>query len=90
MNLLKIAKSWYDFIQGNDYTKSLMEKRLGICDNCSEKVQMDSLGQIIVTTINKEASMYKCNKCNCPLSPKTAYPTNTCPLGKWGPAGSEF
>lgn len=90
MNLIQIAKSWYDFSQGSDYTKALMESRLTICDNCPEKVQMDSLGQAIVTSINAEASIYKCGKCNCPLSPKTAHPANTCPLGKWGVAGSEF
>ncbi len=88
MDLIQIAKSWYNFSHGTDATKALMNHRLSICDTCPEKVQMTLVGQVIVTGINAEASVYKCGKCNCPLSPKTAHPANTCPLGKWGVAGT--
>lgn len=89
MNLTKIAESWYDFSTADEYTKQLMAFRLRICDACPEKVQMSKVGQILVQFINEEASLYKCNKCQCPLAAKTAGAENTCPLGKWGMAGSE-
>jgi hypothetical protein len=88
--LSEIATSWYDFKEATDYTKQLMEHRLSICDSCTEKQQLNSLGKLLVTSVNEDASLFKCGKCNCPLSPKTAGLLNTCPLGKWGIAGTEL
>jgi len=81
-SLTNIAEGWYDFIQGTPYTKELMKYRLNICDTCPEKKQLSSLGQFIVSTVNNEASLFKCGKCSCPLASKTAGPRSKCPLGQ--------
>jgi len=88
MNLIQIAKSWYTFNKGSDYTKALMEKRLKICDTCPHKVQMNSLGRVILNKINEEGSIFKCDLCSCPLSALTAHPANKCKDNRWGVAGS--
>ena len=90
LNLINIAVSWYDFVKGNSYTKSLMEYRLNICDTCEHKQQINSLGKFLVTTVNESASIFSCGICKCPLAAKTAGLENTCPLNKWGIAGTEF
>lgn len=87
--LTNIAQGWYEFAKGSPQTKHLMLFRLSKCDKCPEKVEMDTLGKVIISTINNEASLYKCNKCGCPLASKTAAPGEACPLGKWGIAGTE-
>jgi len=87
--LINIAEGWFDFIQGTPYTKELMRFRLAICDNCPQKKQMSALGKFLVSTVNNEASLFKCAKCNCLLASKTAAPGSKCPLGKWDIAGTE-
>lgn len=86
---MQIARSWFNFIQGDIATKQLMFKRLEVCDKCTEKVQIDDLGKVLIQVINEEASTFQCGKCNCPLASKTAHPANECPLGKWKKAGDE-
>lgn len=88
-NLVNIAEGWFDFIQGTPYTKELMRFRLTICDSCPEKKQMSSMGKLLISTVNNEASLFKCGKCTCPLAPMTASPGKKCPLGKWDIAGTE-
>mgnify|MGYP000007494600 FL=1 len=83
MNLIKIAQSWYDFIQASPETKQLMNLRLSICDGCQHKTEMSDLGKVLITAVNSAASTYSCGACGCPLSPKTANPANSCPLNKW-------
>lgn len=87
--LRDIAEGWFDFASGSPATKELMAFRLDKCDACPEKIEMTALGQVLVSTINNEASLYKCKKCNCPLASKTAAPGATCPIGKWDIAGTE-
>lgn len=89
MSIFNIAYSWYQFIHGDDQVKDMMFKRLKICDTCPEKQPLDKLGKLLVSTLSRDAVMYKCGKCNCPLSGKTAGPGNACPLGKWKEAGAE-
>lgn len=89
MTLLHIARGWYNYITSTPYTQELMDKRLAICDVCDKKQQLGSVGELLVTTINKEGSLFKCGECNCPLSAKTADPTSSCPLNKWSVAGTE-
>ncbi len=89
MDLGLIAESWYDFIHADPYTKNLMQDRLSICDKCPHKVQMNALGKFIVSTINSEASLFKCKLCTCPLAAKTANPRSECPIKKWGIAGTD-
>lgn len=88
MNLVQIAKSWYSFAQGSDYTKLLMEKRLKVCDPCPHKKQMNKLGIVISNKINEDGSIYKCGLCDCPLSALTAHPANKCKDNRWGVAGT--
>jgi len=85
--LSHIARGWKEFLKGDEYTKHLMSERLAICDGCIHKQQLGKAGKILVKMVNEQASLYKCAKCNCPLSPKTANPTGECPIGKWGIAG---
>lgn len=87
MNLIQIARSWFAFAQGGDYTKLMMQKRLTICDSCPHKTQLNQVGELLITLINEEASTYYCSACGCPLATKTAGAANECPLKKWGPAG---
>lgn len=87
--LRNIAEGWYNFAAGTPATRELMQFRLDKCDTCPEKVQMSALGELLVSTINNEASLYQCKKCSCPLASKTAAPGAECPLGKWGIAGTE-
>lgn len=88
--LTDIAQSWYDFSKGSDYTKQLMEHRLKVCDTCENKQQLNTLGQVLVTSINQDGSLFSCGLCKCPLAAKTAGTNNTCPINKWGIAGTEF
>ena len=89
MDLKLIAESWYAFIHADPYTKNLMQDRLAICDRCPHKAQMNAVGKFIVSTINAEASLFKCNLCSCPLAAKTANPSSECTIKKWGIAGTD-
>lgn len=88
-NLINIAEGWYNFLNADFHTQQMMKYRLNICDNCPNKVQMSPLGKKIITSIHEEGSTYRCKKCACPLSTKTASPKAKCPEGKWGVAGTE-
>ena len=89
MNLVTIASGWYNFITADFHTKQMMSHRLNICDKCPNKIELDPVSRKIITTINSEASVFKCTKCSCPLSSKVAAPNAKCPIGKWGIAGTE-
>jgi hypothetical protein len=89
MDLRLIAESWFDFIHADLYIKNLMQDRLAVCDVCTHKVQMNSLGEFIIKTINSKANSFKCKLCSCPLAVKTANPKSECPAKKWGIAGTE-
>lgn len=75
-SLLQIAKSWYEYTKGSDYTKQLMTKRLEICSQCPNRKEV--------------ATVEICGLCHCPLAAKTAHPTNECPDKRWGIAGTEY
>jgi hypothetical protein len=83
MQLISIAKGWYNFINGTEEVKSLMQLRLNICDTCPDKVQLTTAGQKLIQAVNKEGSIYKCRLCTCPLAAKTNSPDEGCPAGKW-------
>lgn len=84
LDLVNIARSWFDFIKGDSYTKLMMQKRLAVCDQCPEKVQINKAGQLIMNVLNNDPdAVYQCAKCGCPLMAKTAGSLNECPLGKW-------
>lgn len=87
--LSHIARGWYNFAKAEPYIKQLMDYRLAICDTCPNKQQLNTAGQLLVKLINQEGSLFKCAKCKCPLSSKTADPGSECPIGKWGIAGTE-
>jgi len=86
--LSHIARGWYNFSKATPYIRELMSQRLEICDSCSYKQQLNAAGKKIVRMINEDGSLYKCGKCNCPLSAKTADPSSSCPIGKWDIAGT--
>lgn len=84
MKLIEIAQGWVNYvIQPNDI-KAEGAKRLAICDGCPRKRQLDSLGNLIITTINSQGNTFVCELCGCPLAAKTMSPNNECPLKKWG------
>lgn len=87
--LFNIATGWYNYIEGSQYTKDLMKYRLEKCDTCPFKKQLSAAGQLLVTSINHEGSLFKCEKCGCPLAAATAAPKKECPIGRWGMAGTE-
>jgi flavoprotein len=87
MNLIEIATGWYDYAKGTQATRQLMDKRLKECETCENKVQMNSLGQILVQLVNEKGSIYKCSLCGCPLSALTAGPASKCKAGKWKQLG---
>lgn len=87
--LTQIATAWYNYANADAYIKMVMQKRLAICDECDEKVQLNPLGRIFVQLINEEGSTFQCGRCGCPLAGKTAGLSEECPLKKWGPAGGE-
>lgn len=89
MKLINIAEGWHNYIMSSKYTQKLMKSRLDICDECPKKEQLSFIGQKIVGAINKEGSLYRCGHCKCPLAAKTASVNESCPLGKWGIAGTE-
>ena len=88
--LVTIAEGWYNFTTGNRHVKELMSKRLAICDVCPHKQQLSTAGKLIVTKINKEASLFKCAICTCPLAAKTAAMGESCPDNpkRWDIAGT--
>lgn len=82
--LIQIARSWFAFLKGNPYTRSMMQKRLNICDTCEHKVQISAAGQVVMNILSNDPdATYQCGKCGCPLMSKTAETLNECPLGKW-------
>lgn len=83
MNLLDIATGWYNYINGNIGTKQLMDQRLRICETCPNKIQLNQAGQLLITTINEEGSIYKCGLCGCPLAALTANPSSACKDKRW-------
>ena len=83
MKLALIAEGWVNFLTQPKELQELIKDRLAICDNCPEKVQIGSTGQLILTVLNEGASIYKCGVCKCPLSGKTAAVGSTCPLNRW-------
>lgn len=87
MNLIHIVTGWFDYARGNQATKQLMDSRLKHCEDCENKVQMNSAGQILVQFVHEEGLIYKCGLCGCPLSPLTANPSSKCKAGKWNPVG---
>ncbi len=88
MNLVQIAKSWYQFTNADQETRALMQARLSICNGCEHKEMLNSLGQTIVQAVDPQASIYRCAVCKCPLAPLTAHPGNACKDGRWGVAGT--
>lgn len=83
MKLTEIARGWANFlIQPND-VQALAKERLSICDACPFKKQLTSLGAVIISTLNDQASTFLCSKCGCPLAAKSVNPGSECPLGKW-------
>lgn len=89
MSLTNIVEGWYNYIKGTSYIKRLMKNRLEICNECPELVEVSKLGQVLPKLLNLEDSLFKCNKCGCPIGPKTASTKESCPLKKWGVAGTE-
>jgi len=87
MNLLEIASGWYHYINGNQSTRQLMDKRLQICESCPNKVQLSGTGQILVQSIHEEGSIYKCGLCGCPLAALTANPSSSCKDNRWPAVG---
>jgi len=89
MNLIDIARGWYNFTAGSSYVKVLMEKRLAICDKCPHKKQLSPAGKLLVQAINEDGNLFKCGICHCPLAALTSLPGSKCRDGRWGPAGEE-
>ena len=87
--LSRIAEGWYNYLQSSGYTKELMATRLEHCDVCPYKKQMTGIGKVLTTALNMEENTFFCSKCNCPLGSKTAATKESCPIGKWGIAGTE-
>ncbi len=89
MNLVDIAKGWWNYSRGESYTKNLMEKRLEICGVCPHKVQISTAGKILIQLVNEDGNLFQCGLCGCPLDPLTANPTSRCKDNRWLPAGEE-
>ncbi len=66
-----------------------MRTRLDICETCPSKVEVSITGQVLTMSLNLPENLFKCNECSCPLGAKTSAPKETCPLKKWGIAGTE-
>ncbi len=81
--LTQIALGWFHFVKGDPATRQYMSERLAICDLCHRKEQLSESGTLLMSSINQTSSLFKCGVCQCPLSPKTAAPNESCPLGKW-------
>lgn len=71
------------------YIKAVMEKRLEICDACTHKKQLSSLGKLIITSINEQGSTFQCGLCGCPLSTLTASLETSCKIKKWKSVSEE-
>ena len=84
MKLVEIATGWTNFIGANPQHQQMIEYRLSICDTCPSKRQLSPIGKRVVEAINDKASIYYCGQCKCPLASKSAAPTASCPLNKWG------
>jgi hypothetical protein len=89
INLGEIAKGWFNYATADFHTQQLAQYRLNICDECPNKQQLSTIGKLLVTAINEEGSLFKCDLCSCPLSAKVCNPLSKCPRDKWGVAGME-
>jgi hypothetical protein len=89
MNIMNIARGWWDYANATPYTKNLMEKRLAICDACPNKKQLSKAGKLLVQFVNEEGNLFQCGLCGCPLSALTSRPEASCKDKRWLPAGEE-
>lgn len=89
MNLKLILEGWVSYIEGSKYVKRMMESRLKICMECPERKELGYLGKVAVKLVDKEANVFMCTKCGCPLASATAAPGKRCPLNKWLEAGMQ-
>jgi hypothetical protein len=69
MGTKNILAGWKNTIIRNEESENLSNKRMSVCNSCSEKKMI--LGVEV------------CGLCNCPLIAKTRAPENSCGLKKW-------
>jgi hypothetical protein len=81
MDLVNIAQGWFNYATSSN--KELVKERLAICDTCPFKQQLTTLGKLVVTTVNQQGNVFKCEVCGCPLAAKTTNKKEECPKGKW-------
>lgn len=70
MDVVDIARSWFNVVKHTPEQLAQATERLVICDGCDQK-QIRPLVEILV-----------CGACGCPLKSKV-YSQRGCPLGKW-------
>ncbi|MFZ8258150.1 hypothetical protein ACO1KT_14515, partial [Staphylococcus aureus] len=63
MKLFEIAQGWWNFATASPEHKQMITQRLMICDDCPHKKQLSSAGKLLVTAVNKIASIFYCGKC---------------------------
>ena len=83
ISLVEVATGWFNMVNSTPDIKELAKRRLAICDICPSKIQLSTAGQLLITTLNSEASTYLCEECGCPLAAKVCNKHSKCPLNKW-------
>lgn len=81
--LTSIARGWFNYASQSSKHKKLADERLNICDACPHKQQITGLGQVLVNTVSKHGSTFKCSLCGCALAAKVFDPISKCPAKKW-------
>lgn len=81
--LTDIATGWYNYIKGSPHTRSLMVRRMAVCDGCEYKEQINAAGQVVMDLFNDKNNTFVCGLCKCPLGAKSSVTKPTCPLGRW-------
>lgn len=61
------VKPWDFFLKPNFSVKSKAEKRINICNSCSELIKLTKT----------------CKKCGCFMTAKVKLEKASCPIGKW-------
>jgi hypothetical protein len=84
MDLIQIAKAWYKVVSGDitPVEKLRATERLSACDKCNYKLQLDSVGAVVVSALNSPDNTFYCGECGCPLAAKVVS-TKLCTLKRW-------
>ncbi len=82
MNLITIARGWYQYLRSSPEVRVLMEERISVCSICPQREAVAQNGLISKVTDDPNL-LYRCGLCKCPLGPLSSLNEPGCKANKW-------